>query len=518
MSLANPLLTAPLVPGATRPELPPLAEHIHTRLPKVWVGYGFALVIFMLVLVGEASPNGLDVSALGLLLYFPGWLYWLFCVHRIHRVLKEATNGTYSISPRRAVGFQVIPIFSVIWGFKWTKRIAEFVNGRTDSHRTSRFVPATFLLIAWLLGVSGILAPLHLLIGFGVVHYLTRRIKQVLPPYARETVATRRAEHQFDLAIYAGVGAVFAFKLVQAFAFALDPNHRRELGPEILAIVLVSCGVLLFIEPTAGFWRERLGLEEHHAQLIGRSRGVKIAFFAILSLTSLAHGFLHKLIESEMHDSALRTIMEIAGATLVSGGITYAWVSGACRQKPRAARFGVMTGAVVGLFVASLALSVPGTHKSTLDVNHIEEEFAPGNAQDRVVPLPREIRRKAVENYDDLGRREEWELDLWKIVLPWSIFGLVGGLVIDWRLGKQASRTVAFAIFASAVVFFLADAIVSRRFGLTKFSLQNWEVVANICAVGGWALSLIAFPHADKALAGAHADGKTHLKILGPIT
>jgi hypothetical protein len=495
----------------------PLAAHIHTRLPKVWVGYVLALVIFVLLLPSEWQPYGssvnrLDLSAVGLILFVVGWIYWLFCVHRIHRALREATNGSYSISPRRAVGFQFIPLYSLIWLFKWPKRIAEFVNSRGGSKRMPRFLPGIVLLLAAFMGQFGPLAALHLLILFAVAHYIIRKLGPHLPRLAPETVVVRRREHQFNLAMSAGVGAVFSFKIFQAFWNPLNHESPKELFHEILAITLVSCGVILFIEPLAETWRSRLGLQDHHAHIIGRPRMVKFMVFSILALTSLAHGFLHKQIEGEMQADPVRAIIGIAGATLVSGGITYAWVSGACRQKPRAARFGLATGAVIGLLVVSLVLVASKAQhpKEEAIVTQQPSDAVAQGVGEAALPVSPTIVLNARKNYQNPKIRAQWELDLRKIILPWTILGLIGGLAVDRKWGRRASRSVALTIFASGALLFPVFALLAHR--LSILPLPKEEVLAHILAVGGWALSLSVFPFADKLLTVGHVPSNTALQ------
>jgi hypothetical protein len=511
MSLGKPLLTPPVVPAAARPEQPPLAEHIHARLPKIWVGYAFAVAVFALLLVGKSSPDDskIDVGALGLLLFFVGWFYWMFCVYRIHRVLKEATYGAYPISPRRAAGFQFIPIYNLIWVFKWPKRIAEFVNARTNSHRMSRFLPATLLLIAGFVGQSGMLAPLHLLIIFGVGDYLARRIKHVLPTYAPKTVVMRRDEHQLNLSVSAGLGAAFSFVLCQAVL--------RFEWKDALAIALVSLAVVKFLEPVFEHLKAALGIEEHHDHHIGSWR-LKLAIWVILMLASFCHGLLHKEIGKELEDDALGTVVAIAGAALISGGITYAWANGARRSRPRAARFGLLGGAVIGSLVCALVFvgMNNGSHK-------VSEAEPPGSllgtgatlAAERASPVSPQLTADVLNNIGSGEVQKAALLDLKKLALPWTIFGLVGGLAIDRKWGQRASRSVAVAIAATAIVFFVAGATASGWLAGTYFALTPGEAAAYILAVIGWGASLLCFPSADKVVQGAHAPGRTYLKILG---
>lgn len=493
-----------------KPEPAPLVAHIHTYLPNFWVGYAIAIAAATLLLFAAAPSSStldsVDLNALGLICFLVGWVYWLFCVHRMHRALKEATAGAYPVTPRRSVGFQFIPFYSWVWGFKWPKQVAEFVNSRSDSHRMSRYWPGVVLLIAAFLGQTNLLAPLHLLLLFGTGHYIALKLKPVLPPFEHTTVVRRR-EHQLSLAVSAGVGTVFAFKLFQAFWNPFKHNTPGELFHEILAIVIVSLGVILFIEPLAEMSRARLGLEDHHTRAISRSWRIKISFFAILALTSLAHGFLHRQIEDEMGSDAMGCLIGIAGATLISGGITYAWVTGACREKPRAARNGLIAGALVGLCVISLVFGASRARHSEA-TTAIEDATATTagqnvkNAVEKGSPVPTDVVNNLAKNSQDPELIAKWQLDLRKIIIPWTLLGLIGGLVIDRIRGQRPSRIVAIAIFVAAAVLFPGLGFLAGRFNMPGYVPPTAsEQLAHILAIGGWALSLTIFPFSDSLLA-----------------
>jgi hypothetical protein len=493
-------------PSAPSSDQPVPVFQIHSRLPNLWIGYGFAAVVATLLLIGmTAQDSTLDLAVLRWLLFFAGWIYWMACIYRIHRVLKEATNGSYPVSPRRSVGFQLIPFLSLIWIFKWPKRIAEFVNARTSAQRMNWKLPAFLLLIAAFLGQTSFLAPVHLLILFAVSDYITRKIRNVIPARVPETLGMPRSEHQFNMAISAGVGAVFAFKLFQAVWNQLIHGSPEELFHDVLAITVVSLGVLLFIEPLAERSRSRLGLEEHHARHVARSWRIKVAVFGILAATSLAHGFLHNQIDAEMKSDPIGTLVEIAGATLISGAITYAWVSGARRHKPCAARLGLLTGVVVGLFVVGIILF------SAAKPQQAEGSPAPASPSSRAsdigdsaspIPFNSAAAQNLFSNSQDAHTQAQWRLDLRQIVLPWTILGLIGGLIIDKKWGKSVSRTIALALLVAATVFFLAGKLIYKWM---EVPYLDWkDIGAYILAVAGWGASLLAFPLADRELSASH--------------
>ena len=149
-----------------------------TRLPKMWAGYIFALA-FLVVEIAEAiaDPDG-GVTLLDQALVQAGWLYWLFCVRRLHELLASATDGSYPITPNKAFGYHFIPFYNFYWVVKWPYEMAEFVSHRSPSRRMSHwaglFVLASILLRLLVDGALG------LAVMFSVGIYLNHRLSHAL--------------------------------------------------------------------------------------------------------------------------------------------------------------------------------------------------------------------------------------------------------------------------------------------------------------------------------------------------
>jgi hypothetical protein len=93
---------------------------IYTSLPKMWIGMIIASTCLLFQLV--------QADMIVFMLSVVGTCYWLFCIHRIHTVLDEYTLAAYPISPRRAIGFYLIPVFEYYWVFYWTRAITKFID------------------------------------------------------------------------------------------------------------------------------------------------------------------------------------------------------------------------------------------------------------------------------------------------------------------------------------------------------------------------------------------------------
>ena len=112
----------------------PMQKAILPMLPHVWIGYLFGLATTVAEVVSlDGQPDLAKGQFVIPPLYvflpsFVGIVYWLVCVHRIHLVLNHIPGWTHPISPARAAGFHLIPIYNLYWIFKWPREVARFVN------------------------------------------------------------------------------------------------------------------------------------------------------------------------------------------------------------------------------------------------------------------------------------------------------------------------------------------------------------------------------------------------------
>jgi hypothetical protein len=119
----------------------PSVTRASTRLPKMWVGYIFALA-FLVIEVAEAfaDPDG-GVTLLDQAIVLSGWLYWLFCVRQLHEVLASATDGSYPITSNKAFGLPLHPLLQLLLGCQVAVR-----NGRI---RQSQVTVSADVTLGW---------------------------------------------------------------------------------------------------------------------------------------------------------------------------------------------------------------------------------------------------------------------------------------------------------------------------------------------------------------------------------
>lgn len=159
-------------------------EQVPTRsLPRVWVGFLFAFAFFFLELVfvimtfqQEEGPSdaewALAIGFIGL----PGMIYWLFCVHRIHKILAEMTQGRYPISPGEAALKHLIPFYNLYWIFKWPGEFSDYLNRQRRVKMISGSLVGLMLLLSLLVyrlfdGAAGMAAI------FGLTMFMSSKLK-----------------------------------------------------------------------------------------------------------------------------------------------------------------------------------------------------------------------------------------------------------------------------------------------------------------------------------------------------
>lgn len=435
---------------------------IYTVLPRMWIGMALAgLCLF--AQVGDGDSIVLLVSIIGS-------CYALFCVHRIHKVFAEYTLNRYPISPRKAVLFHFIPVFEYYWLFRWSHQIFNFIDGNEVSAGKikTKWWLGTLLTTVSILGWFTPFKALRLFVLFGIGTYITRRLKAALP--APRPLGFKRWQ-QWSLSMCAGIGAAFSFVLVEAirhFSAEQQVEKLHELG----SIFLVSIGMLIFLEPLFEQLRTRLGVAEHHPGLPPK-RTVRIAVFAILVFTSLFHGLLHHEIETGMEKDWAGTSTVVLAALLVSGGITFFWVGAAHCFPSHAARSGLMSGTVLGFLVAFAVLAISSSSvagDTPAAASNLEEALAHNFplAPSRIMKLG-----------DDSIMTK-----VGIISLPWPIFGLVGGFVIDRRWGKVKHHTLAATIIATALLYELLLLLI-------RIQSLNVELLSHLSVAVGWGLALI---------------------------
>lgn len=239
----------------------------------------------------------------------------------------------------------------------------------------------------------------------------------------------------------AGIGCGWGFVLYRAI-FVLF----RE--PEELPHFLGLAAVLLLLTLTLHHRLEEilvrlLGTETH---AVFPSRALWILRWLGLILLEV----LFLLTHHEADRNLTLAIKDLGSAILLAGAITYAWLIGTRHSRPRAARFGLATGFLLGTLYVILVLFVK-TKWPFVKILSI----AIGNG-----------------------------------LTLWGLLGLAGGLVLDRLKRLRPSLTVTVAM----VAFLLLGDWLWALPGETM--IPSWP--SDLAMLAGWSLGLVLWPTFDQ--------------------
>lgn len=181
------------------------ALYAKATVRRVWLGFFFVAVPFMLIMLvsGPTIVTKLESSVdqatgrvivretdmtpphpmvpFALFFNIMGWIYWLHCVHRMQKVIVT-TDPANKISTSQAVCFYLIPVYNLLWVFRWTHDIAGYVN-KVLSRRMARIWPGVFLCLSLIIAYAASIPPLGVLgqalalaIALAVGIYVSRKI------------------------------------------------------------------------------------------------------------------------------------------------------------------------------------------------------------------------------------------------------------------------------------------------------------------------------------------------------
>ncbi|HEV7398502.1 MAG TPA: hypothetical protein VGN86_18460 [Pyrinomonadaceae bacterium] len=124
-----------------------------SSLPWVWFGFFFvaAFVIEETVMIALELDQLVSTGILTLIA-IAGWIYWLFCVSRFHKILGEISRNQYPIGSAEAAWKHIIPFYNLVWVFRWPTAMSDYLNRRERVKMVSGTGLGVVLLLSLLLG------------------------------------------------------------------------------------------------------------------------------------------------------------------------------------------------------------------------------------------------------------------------------------------------------------------------------------------------------------------------------
>lgn len=309
-----------------------------------------------------ALPVGGAIFIAAFAVFLGGLVYWYSWLYRIHKILLEATNSTYSVAPRKAIGYRLIPFYNlVVWNFRWTNQIADLVRQNSKDISMRKAWVGVWLIFATLLFFVD--RGLELVVLFCISAYLTRKIKGILPlglttfaasppnverfAYAARVATDETAQHisfapaaprvvdawDFHLAkawglpVSSGVGAAFGF--LMCYGLWLNMMEREKtIGTFALNVVVVAIVLYFFLEPLVDKLLEGFDAADQHRHRTFWQRMFRFTVFVLI--IDVAHSLLERATEQGGgYEVAKFGIL----FTAFFGGMTFLWIISGARTK-----------------------------------------------------------------------------------------------------------------------------------------------------------------------------------------
>lgn len=200
---------------------------------NVTFGYIAGILSFALMVLSLFAPESLrGVAGLAqMAVYWTAVIYFFMVIHRIHKILRAATDPKYPISPARAVGFCFIPFYNIYWMFKWPGEIALFLNHITRQDLLKKNRWGWLFLLASV--VSGVLSGPSLILNFFILNQIQDRMMGALPSAQLPIQDYDKSRYKSSIGVvlvllFVGIAIVGLLAAIAIPNFMLARQHALE--------------------------------------------------------------------------------------------------------------------------------------------------------------------------------------------------------------------------------------------------------------------------------------------------
>jgi len=142
--------------------------------PKIWIGF----LIALLLIVAGMSYIILGKPELIFILFYvltlSAYLFWIYCIHKLHVILRGLTGGRHPVTATRAAVFQLIPFFNIYWIFKWPIEFSKSINKIGETSMIHGFIIGLLFLLSLI--ISKIDASSGIISLFLLTLYLNKKL------------------------------------------------------------------------------------------------------------------------------------------------------------------------------------------------------------------------------------------------------------------------------------------------------------------------------------------------------
>ena len=163
-----------------------------TNLPNRNVGYLFSVIFLAYEIYIFDQPDEMQFA---LMIVISGWLFYLYSVFTVHKVVHEFYNNRYDINPIWGTLAHLIPFFNLYWVHKWPKNLADYV-WKVDKHfiYDQKKIP-------WLMYSGLALTRFDFAIGYALIWTAMRIIMKGVDEFALiklspEMIASQKGQRQ----------------------------------------------------------------------------------------------------------------------------------------------------------------------------------------------------------------------------------------------------------------------------------------------------------------------------------
>ena len=209
-----------------------------SKLPPVAIGYISVVLFWVASFIDTENDPNAYFGPLMLITHLISYGFWLFCVFRFHRILKQVTAGSYAISPWVSVGFHFIPIINLWWLIKWPREFSRFIRAQGTVGIWPGTLIGVLLLISTLVRFfdGGISLFLIFSLGIYLRSKLTRYLEATGHLPLRETADEKSGRPRWVLRLGIAAGTVVGVALLLLMVVVIGTETGHFADPDVVPV------------------------------------------------------------------------------------------------------------------------------------------------------------------------------------------------------------------------------------------------------------------------------------------
>ncbi len=309
-------------------------------LPDFSAGWFFVIALLATALLRPPDPDVEFSWVHAALVHGAALVHWQWCVLRLHRTLAGTLGPPATVGAWRTVLLHAVPVFNVIWLFRWPAR-ALAAAGQAQTPLQRLRIGALLLLAVVLQHVGWAASDTTLAFTAGGLALLTLGGSFVVDAVAGSDEADdarrRRLRARWGLAWLVSLGATIAETVIDSVEHLLHLPAPTMLNA-VLALVVVLMLAFRVFEPLVARLHEWLGV----AHPGGATRSTLLAWLVsgLVVAVAVAGGLAAEPVAEHPGTFVSRLLLNM----LVPGLVTWAWTGSAGQPGRRAWRNGLLAG------------------------------------------------------------------------------------------------------------------------------------------------------------------------------